>query len=441
MSRRTFLKSFGLLGSASVLPSREAAAQTSSAGLDLGDVEVIDVHVHPPQPMTLRQSYDGWNSSFVDALLPAYDYQQKEELRDKLGGVFKGHLYRMPRQIGYYNYMARVYGVEPTLEGFDSVLEKKLKGDFSEYVTSILDREKMPAVVLQSRSADPVRPESAIPRNRFVWTYSIGDLIQPTWPRVQEARELGDVLERVDFVLRRAAENECRGIKIPIAYYRPIVIEAVERDEAERALNAFRDVPPSGERAFPGPIPLYDDQALTKAVHVYQDYLLKHMYVRAGELGLKVIIHTAVGLHPGLRFDYNSPVDMYHTFQNDDVKRAYTEFVLIHTGYPYHHHVAALLSQFPNVYTDVSFYAKFPGVLEETMKAFLSLAPSEKVMHGSDSNNVPEEIGYCADNSRRVLGKLLSEFRSYYGWTDKDCRTAARNVLSDNARRIYRIPA
>jgi predicted TIM-barrel fold metal-dependent hydrolase len=48
---------------------------------------------------------------------------------------------------------------------------------------------------------------------------------------------------------------------------------------------------------------------------------------------------------------------MYHTFQNDDVKRAYTEFVLIHTGYPYHHHVAALLSQFPNVHTDVSFYA------------------------------------------------------------------------------------
>ncbi len=132
---------------------------------------------------------------------------------------------------------------------------------------------------------------------------------------------------------------------------------------------------------------------------------------------------------------------MYHTFQNDDVKRAYTEFVLIHTGYPYHHHVAALLSQFPNVYTDVSFYAKFPGTLEETMKAFLSLAPSEKVMHGSDSNNVPEEIGYCADNSRRVLGKLLNEFQSYYGWTEKDCRIAAENVLSGNARRIYRIPA
>ncbi|HEY7817312.1 MAG TPA: amidohydrolase family protein, partial [Vicinamibacteria bacterium] len=436
MSRRTFLKSVGLLGGAGFASGQESP---QSAGLELGEIDVIDVHVHPPQPMTLRQSYDGWNSSFVDALLPAYDYPQKEELREKLGGVFKGHLYRMPRQIGYYNYMARVYGVEPTLEGFDSVLETKLQGDFTEYISSILDRERIPAVVLQSRSSEPVRPESAIPRDRFVWTYAVGDLIQPTWPRAHEAKELGEVLELIDTILKRAAENDCRGIKIPIAYYRPIVIEAVEREEAASALKSFRDVPPSGQRAFPGPIPLYDDPAISRAVHRYQDFLLKHMYVRAGEMGLKVIIHTAVGLHPGLRFDYNSPVDMYHTFQNDDVKRAYTEFVLIHTGYPYHHHVAALLSQFPNVYTDVSFYAKFPGTLEETLRAFLSLAPSEKVMHGSDSNNVPEEIGYCADNGRRVLGKLLGEFQSYYGWTRKDCLVAAENVLSENARRIYRI--
>ena len=83
MSRRTFLKSVGLLGGAG-LAGRETP-QATAAGLDLNDIDVIDVHVHPPQPMRLRQSYDGWNSSFVDALLPAYDYPQKEELREKLG--------------------------------------------------------------------------------------------------------------------------------------------------------------------------------------------------------------------------------------------------------------------------------------------------------------------------------------------------------------------
>lgn len=447
MSRRSFLKKLGLTGSAGFLAGRPAEAQPARAepaatkvgALDLAGLEIIDVHVHPPNPMTLEQSYNAWNSSFVDALLPAYDYPHKEELRSKLSGVFEEHLYRMPRQIGYYNYVARVYGVEPNLEGFDSVVRERIRGDFTAYIRSILDREKIPAIVLQSRSSEPRRPESHVPADRFVWTYSVGDLIQPTWPKEKGARDLGEVLGIIDGILQTAADNGCVGLKIPIAYYRPLSLEPVEREQAEGDLRALLAAEPSGHRSFPGPIPLYEDPELTRSVKSYQDYLLKHIYVKAGELDLRVIIHSAVALHPALRFDYNSPLGLYHVFQDDDIKRAYTQFVLIHTGYPHHHHVAAMLSQFPNVYTDVSFYSKFPGTLEETLRAFLALAPSEKVMHGSDSNNVPEEIGYCADNSRRVLAKVLSDYRSHYGWTDKDCEKMARNVMSENARRVYKI--
>ena len=32
--------------------------------------------------MTLGDSYDAWNGSFVDAMLPAYDYERKDALRD-----------------------------------------------------------------------------------------------------------------------------------------------------------------------------------------------------------------------------------------------------------------------------------------------------------------------------------------------------------------------
>ncbi len=132
-------------------------------------------------------------------------------------------------------------------------------------------------------------------------------------------------------------------------------------------------------------------------------------------------------------------MELRHVFLDDEVKRVETQFLLIHTGYPYHHFVAAMLSQFPNVYTDLSFYSKFPGVLEETLRAFLSLAPSQKVMHGSDSNNVPEEIGYCAWNVRHVLAKILDDFHRNYGWTEEDCSEIANNVLHRNAKRLLRI--
>ena len=447
MWRRNFLKLLGLGGGAGALTSSTAQAAQADrpnltvGGVDLAEFEIIDVHVHPPSPTTLADNYATWNGSFVDALLPAYDYEHKEALRERLSEVFAEHILNLPRQTGYFNYMARTYGVTPDMAGFDSVVSKAIGGDFTDYIRKILDREKIPHIVLQSRSSDPVRPDSHVPNDRFVWTYSIGDLIQPDFAKKTSAEGIDDLVTAVDDILERCASNGCVGIKIPMAYYRPLTVENVERDQADRDVKAILSNEPSAHRNFPGPIPLYDDPDLSRALRSYQDYLLRHMFIRAGELDMRVIIHTAVALHPALRFDWNDIRGLYHTFQDDDIKRAETRFVLIHTGYPLHHHVAAFISQFPNVYTDVSFYAKFPGVLEETLRAFIGLGPSEQTMHGSDSNAVPEEIGYCADNMRRVLAKVLNDYRSHYGWTDKDCEKIARNVMSENAKRVYKIDA
>lgn len=446
MWRRNFLKLLGLGGSAGVLsgfkthtnPAQAAQGADVTVGpLDLAELEIIDVHVHPPNPITLEQNYDRWNGSFVDALLPAYDYEHKEELRQKLSGVFEEHLYNLPRQTGYYNYVSRVYGVEPNLQGFDSVVKKGIAGGFTDYIRSILDREKVSSMLLQSRSSEPVRPDTYVPADRFVWSYSIGDLIQPDFAKDHSVEAIEDVVKAVDDILETCVSHGCVGIKIPVAYYRPLTVEKVERDQANRDLKAVLTHGPSA--LTPRGTPLYDDPELTRTLRSYQDYLLRHMFIRAGELDIRVIIHTAVGLHPALRFDWNSPLGLYQTFQDDEIKRVETQFILIHTGYPLHHHVAAFISQFPNVHTDVSFYAKFPGVLEEVLRAFLGLAPSEQIMHGSDSNAIPEEIGYCADNFRRVLAKVLNDYRSHYGWTDKDCEKVARNVMSENAKRIYKI--
>ena len=187
--------------------------------------------------------------------------------------------------------------------------------------------------------------------------------------------------------------------------------------------------------------PYYKEAALNEALRTYQDYIYKQIFVKAGELERPIIIHTAVALHPALRFEFNNPLGLYDVFQDNEIRKAATQFVLIHTGYPTHDVVASMISQFPNVYIDMSFYAKFPGVLEETYRTFLALAPSEKIMHGSDSNNVPEEIGYCASNTRRVLSRVLNDYRTYYGWSQADVTKMAENVMHRNARRVFRIPS
>src|SRR5438128_2560493 len=146
--RRNFLKMFGVGGPAGMLAACDAGAQAAAAGqraraaesgpgrldvsvgaLDLNHVELVDTHVHPPQRMTLKQSYDMWNDSFVDAMVPDYEFPGKKDLRAKLTTEFVDQIWDLPRQTGYNNYMARTYGVPPTLEGFDSVVSRHIKSD------------------------------------------------------------------------------------------------------------------------------------------------------------------------------------------------------------------------------------------------------------------------------------------------------------------------
>jgi hypothetical protein len=453
MIRRDVLKTLGLgvfagtvAGQARGEPSGRGAGRAAlqrpnvTVGpLDLAALDIIDTHVHPPERMTLSASYEKWNSSFVDSMVPDYDFPAKAPLREKITRDFVSQIWDLPRQTGYNNYMAATYGVAPTLEGFDSVVAKHITSDgaFNAYITSILDRERISRVVLQSADLSPTRPRSHISNDRFVWTYPIVPLIHPDWAQAKGATTLDDVLGQLDRTIETAAANNCVGFKSATAYYRPYALGKVSKRDAEAALKSLLRATPAGRVAQNAPY--YNDAALDAALKTYQDYVLRHIFIKAGEVERPIIIHTAVALHPALRFEHNNPLGLYEVFLDDDIQKAATQFVLIHTGYPSHHVVASMISQFPNVFTDMSFYSKFPGVLEETYRVFLSLAPSTKVMHGSDSNNVPEEMGYCASNTRRVLARVLNDFRSHYGWTDADCATIARNVMSENARRVFKI--
>ncbi len=70
MFRRNFLHMLGLGGLVGV-PSQgrtkqeDATPDLKVGSLDLAEVDVIDTHVHPPARMTLSESYEKWNSSFV----------------------------------------------------------------------------------------------------------------------------------------------------------------------------------------------------------------------------------------------------------------------------------------------------------------------------------------------------------------------------------------
>jgi hypothetical protein len=409
--------------------------------VDLAEFEVIDAHVHRFDRAPFSELNDKWNRGFVAALLPDGAFQGRREIEASTLHAVDQHVLSLPRMTGLLNYVAAVHGRPARVETLEALAAEHIRGDFTGYLRSILDRERIAAVVMDQTGL-PDRAEQQtgdFPKERLVWTYPLIYSLQPDWAIARGATTLGDALAAIDRTLETCVSNGCAGFKSTAAYYRPLTVRPVTAAEAESAFAVLRTTEPASFRTFPIKIPVYAEARASAAFTTYQDHLLKHMFVKAGQLGRPIVIHTAVALHPALRPELNDPRGMASMLVDEEVGRAGTRFLFIHTGYPSHDVMASMVSQFPNVYVDLSFFSHFPGVLEETLRTLLALVPPHKVMHGSDSGSVPEDLAYCAHSLRVVLARVLNEYRTGYGWSERDCAATAHAVMSENARRLFKI--
>src|SRR5580658_1771373 len=158
MFRRSFLRTLGAGAAAGTVlgalrPAAAAAGSSASegvlnpvvAGLDLRDVDVVDSHMHPLIRSPISVAYDKQAAGFSEAFAQPGDYPGRAELLANMKRGFAEGIWDQPRRIGYFNYVARTYGVPATFEGFDSVVVKHIgsDADFTAYIGSILDREKI----------------------------------------------------------------------------------------------------------------------------------------------------------------------------------------------------------------------------------------------------------------------------------------------------------
>lgn len=450
MQRREALKALGggLLGAG--LPAAPAVAAAQARGwdderyyklgnLDLRTVSAIDSHTHPPGERSYSEYLATYAEDFARKALPAEPFKDRDALVARMRPSYEALFGSSPLQTGLRNYVARAYGVPATDASVEAAMKRKMGTDFSAYFRSKMDQENIQKIVLQSGETNPVRPKTLVPDDRFVWTFSSGDFIQPDWAQERGLTEIEDYKAAVVKVLDDCRAAGCVGIKLPVAYFRPLHFRRVDRATAQAALNRVLAARPVARRDR-SQNAIYAEREVTEALWAYQDYLYHAVFVRAGELGMNIIIHSAVAMSTQLRSEFNDPTPLYDTFVDVDVQRAGTKFVIIHAGYPHHRQVAAFISQFPNVYTDISFYSHYAGISEDLLRTFLGLGGGGKVMHGSDWT-APEALGYSVDTTRRLLARILTDYRTYYGWSHADCELAARSVLGDTARRVFGIKA
>jgi len=122
----------------------------------------------------------------------------------------------------------------------------------------------------------------------------------------------------------------------------------------------------------------------------------------SARLGVPFQIHTGMGDSPGIGLRMANPILLRDLINDAALKEA--RMILVHGGYPYVEEAGFLVSTYPNVFMDLSETIPFAGVgVREKLVGLMAMAPTTKLMYGSDGFNVPELHWFSAIHAKRSI--------------------------------------
>jgi hypothetical protein len=113
---------------------------------------------------------------------------------------------------GLLNYVAAVHGRPARVETLEALAAEHIRGDFTAYLRSILDREGIAAVVMdQTGLPDRAEPQTGdFPKDRLVWTYPLIYSLQPDWA-IARTRRRSATRWRRSITLETCTSAACAG--------------------------------------------------------------------------------------------------------------------------------------------------------------------------------------------------------------------------------------
>jgi uncharacterized protein len=222
--------------------------------------------------------------------------------------------------------------------------------------------------------------------------------------------------------------NGAVGIKLPLAYLRPISYDKTAFSDAEKAFNlvAQSDSNPH----------MYESYMTFAQMKPMQDYLVHQVLRYAEEKNLPVQIHT--GLQEGnANFIRNSdPTLLTNLF----IEYPKVRFDLFHASYPFSRLLAVLAKNFRNVFIDMCwFHIMTPTGAQAMLHEWLDLVPANKIFgFGGDYAFVEGVYGHVSI-AREDIAKVLAE-RVEDGISGEDyALELGRMILRENAYNFFDI--
>jgi predicted TIM-barrel fold metal-dependent hydrolase len=229
----------------------------------------------------------------------------------------------------------------------------------------------------------------------------------------------------VDPTLARQKSSGAVALKFAAAYMRTLDFGNATEADASRIYARFAK----------GGVPAAADY---KSL---QDFLFRHVAMKAGQLGLALHIHTGAGASGYFDQSGASPFRLEPVL--NDPKLRETKFVLVHGGSPFAQQTRMLLYK-PHVYADFSAQTFLLSTreLSGVLRSWLEFVP-EKVLFGTDAFEITPEVGWpelawlSNRSAREALALALTGMMADGQITRERALELARLVLRDNAAKLY----
>jgi hypothetical protein len=229
-------------------------------------------------------------------------------------------------------------------------------------------------------------------------------------------------------------QDKIVGVKIGLAYTRPIYFEKVSYQAADEAFNMifktrrFRSYDtPEIWKMVPEPIEC-------ESLRVMQDYLIHTIIQEAVKRGLPIQIHT--GLQEG---NENIIANSHPEFlTNLFMEYKDARFDIFHGSWPYSEELGALAKNFPNVYIDMCWmHIISPSRSRSALSDWLDEVPANKIMgFGGDYLFVEGSYGHSVLARQNIALVLASKVDEGVYSLDQ-AKKYARWLLRENAERLF----
>ena len=231
--------------------------------------------------------------------------------------------------------------------------------------------------------------------------------------------DLDRYLQFVDASVERRLAEGAIGLKIVSAYVRSIDFDPASFDDAAAVYAALA----SGRTVDRAPL---------------ENFMVRRLAQYAADRGIPMQVHVGMGHpEPGMRIANSAPLLLESFLDTPSLNRL--KVILLHGGYPFGSHLAALAQTYGNVFIDFSWMPYLHHFyLREKLSEWLEILPANKLLYGSDTS-APEFHVVAASYTRDSLNHVLNDGHVRGVWDGRQVEWLAQRILYRNTADVYGI--